>query len=68
MFKLITFIMAALPVVLFLKAIFFGQSKKRGQAVSEFRKQVDRVVWFILFCIGCTVVYGIAKLIFEFSM
>jgi len=45
-----------MPVVLFLRANFM-RSKKRSQAVSEFKKQLDFAVWLILFFIACAVVY-----------
>jgi hypothetical protein len=64
MFKWIGIIMAAMPVILFLRAMFMG-SKKRSQAVSNFKKQVDYVVWVILFFIACAVVYGIGKLVYQ---
>jgi hypothetical protein len=64
MFKLIGILVAAMPVILFVRAMFMG-SKKRSQAVSNFKKQVDYVVWAILFFIGCGVVYGIGKLIYD---
>jgi uncharacterized membrane protein YbjE (DUF340 family) len=64
MYKLIGIIVAAMPVILFVRAMFMG-SKKRSQAVSNFKKQVDYVVWVILFFIGCGVAYGIAKLIYD---
>jgi hypothetical protein len=63
MLKLIGIILAAIPVVLFLKAIFMGLSKKRTQAVTNFKKQLDYLVWVALFLIGCEVVYWIATLI-----
>jgi len=62
MFKLVSVILAALPVVLFLRTILMGQLK-RSRAVSDFRKQVDYVVWIILILIGCGLVYSIGKLI-----
>jgi hypothetical protein len=65
-FKLIGIIVAAVPIVLFLRAIFKGQLAKRSKAVSEFRKQMDYLVWVILFFIGCGVVYSIGKLIYQF--
>ena len=43
MYKLITIILAAIPVILFLRTIFMGQLK-RSQAVSDFRKQIDYLV------------------------
>jgi hypothetical protein len=63
MLKLVGIILAAIPVVLFLKAIFLGPSKKRSQALSDFRKQIDFLVWAALFLIGCGIVYTIVTLI-----
>ena len=62
MYKLISIILAAIPVILFLRSIFVGQLK-RSQAVSDFRKQVDYLVWIILILIGCGLVYSLGKLI-----
>jgi hypothetical protein len=62
MFKLITIILAAIPVILFLRAIFPGQSKKMSRAISDFKKDVDYVIWVMLFLIGCGFVYSIGKL------
>jgi len=64
MYKLIGIILAAMPVILFLRAMFMG-SKKRSQAVSNFKKQVDYVVWVILIFIGCRVVFSIVKLLYD---
>jgi hypothetical protein len=64
MLKLIGIIMAAMPVILFVRAMFMG-SKKRSQAVSNFKKQVDYAVWAILFMIGCGVAFSIGKLIYD---
>ena len=62
MYKLISILLAAIPVILFLRTIFMGQLK-RSQAVSEFRKQIDYLVWIILILIGCGLVYSLGKLI-----
>jgi hypothetical protein len=62
MYKLIGIILAAIPVVLFLRAIFAGQSKKKSQAVSDFKRQIDYLIWAMLLLIGCGFVYSIAKL------
>ena len=64
MFKWIGILIAAMPVILFLRAMFMG-SRKRSQAVSNFKKQVDYLVWVILFLIGCEVVYLIVTLILN---
>ena len=65
MYKLIGIVLAAIPVVLFLRNIFTTQSKLRSQAVSNFKKQVDYLVWAILFLIGCEVAYLIGTLILN---
>jgi uncharacterized membrane protein YadS len=65
MYKLIGIALAIMPIVLFLRAIFM-RSKKRSQAVSKFKKQLDFAVWLILFFIACAVVYSVGKLIYQF--
>jgi hypothetical protein len=37
----------------------------RSQAVSNFKKQVDYLVWAILILIGCEVAYLIGKLVLD---
>jgi hypothetical protein len=65
MYKLIGIILAAIPVVLFLRTIFAGRSQKRSQAVSDFKRQVDYLVWAMLLLIGCGFVYSIVKLVLN---
>jgi len=65
-YKLIGIILAAAPIVLFLRAILKGQLKKRSEGLSDFAKQMDYLVWAILFFIGCGVAYSIGKLIYQF--
>jgi hypothetical protein len=64
MYKLIVIIIAALPVVVLVRAHFMG-SRQRAQAVSRFRKQVDYAVWVILFIIGAGVLVSLGKLLFD---
>jgi hypothetical protein len=64
MYKLIGIVLVAIPVILFLRTIFMGQLK-RSQAVSDFKKQIDYLVWMILILIGCGLVYSIGKLILS---
>ncbi len=66
MYKLIAIILAALPVLLFLRRIFMGPLRRSpavARAVSDFKRQVDYLVWAILVLMGCGMVYSIAKLI-----
>ncbi len=64
MFKFIGIILALMPFVLFLRAMFV-RSKKGSRVVSEFKKQLDLAVWLILFFIGCAVAYAVGKLIYQ---
>ena len=53
MYKLIAILIAAMPVILFLRTVFFRNSKVIAEASSAFRKQVDYLVWMILFLVAC---------------
>jgi hypothetical protein len=63
MYKLIGIILAGISAFLFMRALFIGHSKRRAQAFSDFRKQIDYLVWMMLFFIGCGLVYSIVTLI-----
>jgi cytochrome c biogenesis protein CcdA len=65
MFKLIGIIVAAMPVLLLLKAIFSVLVKRQPKAFAEFKKQLDYLVWAILFCIGAAIVFSIGRLIYQ---
>jgi threonine/homoserine/homoserine lactone efflux protein len=66
MYKLIGILVAAAPIVLFLRAILVRHSKKRSQALSDFKRQLDYLVGLLLIVIGCVVAYSIGKLIYQF--
>ena len=65
MYKLIAIVVAAIPVILFLKTLVFGKSKVMQQASSSFRKQVGYVAWGMVFLVGCAFLYSVAKLIYP---
>jgi hypothetical protein len=65
MYKLITILVAAIPIVLFVRAVFFRRSKVLKVAASDFRRQVDYLVWVILLAIGCGIVYSVGRLIYS---
>ena len=62
MLKLIALFLAALPVFLFLRAIF-GRTTAVKKATARARKEIDFVVWFLLFLIAIAVVYSVVVLI-----
>ena len=63
MYKLIAILVAAMPIILFLRTVLFGRSKVLKEASSAFRKQVDYLMWMILFLVGCALVYSVGTLI-----
>jgi len=62
MYKLITILVAAIPIIVFLKTVF-GRSQVVKQASAEFRKQIDYLVWIILFVMACGILYSTITLI-----
>jgi hypothetical protein len=63
MYKLIVIIAAAMPIIFALRAILVGRSQETSRVFSEFKKQIDYLVWAILFIIGCLFVYELASMI-----
>jgi hypothetical protein len=66
MFKLIAILVAAIPVVLFLRAVVFKRSTAMQRAFADFKKQIDYLSWAILFFVGCGIAYSVGKLIYSF--
>ena len=66
MYKLIAILIAAMPVILFLRTVFFRKSKVLQEASSAFRKQVDYLVWMILSLVAIALLYSIGTLIHSF--
>ena len=62
MYKLIAILVAVIPVILFLRTVF-GRSQAIKQASSELRRQIDYLVWAILFLIACGILYSVVTLI-----
>jgi len=61
MFKLIGIAIAIIPFFLFLRSIF-GRSTAVKNALSEFQRQIDYLVWVILFLIAVGLVYSMVNL------
>ena len=55
-----------MPIVLLLQRFTsFWKSKETKQATTDFRKQIDYLVWAILFMVGCTIIYSVGSLIYS---
>jgi hypothetical protein len=68
LFKIIAFIAAAVPLILFVRTVFFQRTTKLGEGVKEFKKQFDLAIWIFLGLIGCIVVFAAGKLMWTWWM
>ena len=62
LFKIIAFIVAAVPIVLFVRSMFFRRPSRFSQRLQEFQKQLDVAVWLFLAVVGCFVSVALIKL------
>ncbi len=60
--KIIAFISAAIPLVLFLRAMFAKRPGKLGTALREAKKQVDLGITIFLCVVGVVVVFAIGRI------
>ena len=63
--KTIAFIAAAIPVYLFVRAVFFRRTSRLGEGMKEFRKQFDLAIWIFLGVVGVIFAVAIGKLIWT---
>jgi hypothetical protein len=60
--KIIAFVAAAIPLFVFVRTMFFRRPTKFGQAVKEFKTQLDYAIWIFLGLVGCVVAFALGKL------
>jgi hypothetical protein len=60
--KMIAFVAAAIPLFLFIRAIFLRRTTRINEGFKEFKKQANLAVSIFLFLIGCVVTFAIGKL------
>ena len=60
--KLIALISAAIPLILFLRAVFGKRPSKLGAAMREAKKQIDLAIYIFIGIIGAIVAFAIGKL------
>lgn len=64
-FKLLSILLALIPVILFLRAVI-GRSTVMKRAVADFRRQLDYLVWVILIIIAVGMIFSLANLMLPF--
>jgi hypothetical protein len=62
MFKFISILLFLIPIFLFLRSIV-GRSTVMKRAVADFQKQIDYLVWVILFIMAAAMVYSAVTLV-----
>ena len=60
--KLVALLAAAIPVILFVRAVFFRRPTKFGGMMREAKKQIDLAIWIVLGLIGCVLVFALGKI------
>jgi len=64
-FKIIAFVIAAVPIFLFVRSIFFRRPTRLNEGFKEFKKQSDVAVSIFLLFIGCVVIFAVGKLVWA---
>ena len=59
--KLIALASAAIPLILFLRAMFGRRQSKLGGALREAKKQIDLAIYIFLGIIGAIITFAAAK-------
>ena len=67
MFKLLVLLVSAIPILLFLKSVFFSRSQVFKKASADLKRQIDYLVWTILVLVGLGIAYSLFKLIWSAS-
>jgi hypothetical protein len=63
--KIIVFIAAMIPVIVFVRKMFFRRPSRLGEAFGEFKKQIDYAVWIFLGLIACVGLFAAGKLLWT---
>jgi hypothetical protein len=63
--KIIAFIAAAIPLIMFVRSMFFRRPTRLGTALKEFKKQIDFAIWIFLGLMGCVVVLALGRLLWT---
>ena len=62
LFKIIAFIAAATPVILFLRSFLLRRPTRFSARLKELKKEIDFAIWVFLGLVGCTVAFALGKL------
>jgi hypothetical protein len=63
--KFLAFLAAAIPLVLFVRSVFFRRPTRMSEGVKEFKKQLDLAIWIFLGLVGIVMAVALGKLIWT---
>ena len=63
--KIIAFVVAAIPLFLFVRSVFFRRTTRINDGLKEFKKQANLAVSIFLILIACVVTFAAGKLIWT---
>ena len=63
--KIIAFVAAAIPIILFLRSIFLRRPSRMSEGLKEFKKQGNLAVTIFLVLVGCVVAFAAIKLVWT---
>ena len=63
--KIIAFVVAAIPIFLFVRSVFFRRTTRINDGLKEFKKQANLAVSIFLILIACVVAFAAGKLIWT---
>jgi hypothetical protein len=67
MYKLILILASAIPILLFVKNVFFSRSQVLKKASADLKRQIDYLIWTILILVGLGLAYSLFKLIWPMT-
>ena len=60
--KLVALLAAAIPAILFVRAVFGRRQTKLGAMMREAKKQIDLAIWIFIALIGCVMAFALGKI------
>ena len=60
--KLIALLAAAIPLIMFVRAMLGRRPTKLGAVMREAKKQIDLAIWIFLGLIGCVLAVALGKI------
>ena len=63
--KLVALLAAAIPAILFVRAVFGRRQTKFGAMMREAKKQIDLGIYIFLGIIGCVVAFALGKIVWT---